>query len=284
MRTPPSRSAPGVPGNYDGKFRGQITLATALAHSSNTATVRLVDRIGTDRVRRVASGLGIGSPLTKDLSLALGTSEVTLLELVRAYAGIANRGVPVWGYAISEIKDRNGTLLYRRQGGGGSAVVDPAHAVQLARMMAGVIEFGTGKGAKLDRPAAAKSGTTQEYRDAWFVGFTADLVAGVWLGNDNNEAMKKVTGGTLPAKLWQGFMMDAHARMPARPLPGLEGAPAWTVPVATADGLRPAGPPPVAAPPLAARGDSGIGSLIDKLTGGAGSAPKVQYDYGNPTR
>jgi len=266
------------PGNYDGRFRGSITLATALAHSSNTATVRLVDRIGTDRVRRVASGLGIASPLTKDLSLALGTSEVTLLELVRAYAGIANRGAPVWGYAIAEIKDRDGTLLYRRQGGGSAAVVDPAHAVQLSRMMAGVIEFGTGKGARLDRPAAAKSGTTQDYHDAWFVGFTADLVAGVWLGNDNNEAMKKVTGGTLPAKLWRDFMMDAHARMPPRPLPGLDGAPAWAVPVATAEGVRPAPPAPVA------RADSGIGSLIDKLTGGGGTAPKVQYDYGNQMR
>ncbi|SMH54648.1 transglycosylase domain-containing protein [Azospirillum agricola] len=267
------------PGNYDGKFRGTITLATALAHSSNTATVRLVDRIGTERVRRVASALGIGSPLTKDLSLALGTSEVSLLELVRAYAGIANRGAPVWGYAITEIKDRDGTLLYRRQGGGGGAVVDPAHAVQIARMMAGVIEFGTGKSARLDRPAAAKSGTTQEYRDAWFVGFTADLVAGVWLGNDNNEAMKKVTGGTLPAKLWRDFMLDAHAGRPPRPLPGVEGAPAWTVPVASADvpAGRPAGPTPTAP---AQRADSGIGSLIDKLTGG-GSAPRVQYDYGH---
>ncbi|WP_449230557.1 transglycosylase domain-containing protein [Azospirillum doebereinerae] len=268
------------PGNYDGKFRGNITLATALAHSSNTATVRLTDRIGTDRIRRVAAGLGIASPLTKDLSLALGTSEVTLLELVRAYAGIANRGAPVWGYAIAEIKSRDGTVLYRRQGGGSAAVVDPVHAVQLSRMMAGVMEFGTGKGARLDRPAAAKSGTTQDYHDAWFVGFTADLVAGVWLGNDNNDAMKKVTGGTLPAKLWQGFMMDAHAGRPPRPLPGLDGAPAWAVPVASADGARPAGPAPAAPAAHAPRADSGIGSLIDKLAGG-GSAPKVQYDYGH---
>nr|WP_295828609.1 penicillin-binding protein 1A [uncultured Azospirillum sp.] len=263
------------PGNYDGKYRGSITLASALAHSSNTATARLIDRVGTDRVRRIASDLGISSPLTRDLSLALGTSEVTPLELVRAYAGIANRGVPVWAYAITEIKSRDGAVLYRRQGGGGAPVVDPAHAVQLARMMSGVLDYGTGRSARLNRPAAAKSGTTQDYHDAWFVGFTADLVAGVWLGNDNNDAMKKVTGGTLPAKLWREFMLDAHAGKPARPLPGLDGAPAWTPPPGSA---MPNGVPMASAD---ARPGGAIGSLIEKIAGGSGAAPKVQYDYSN---
>ena len=262
------------PGNYDGKYRGTVTLAAALAHSSNTATARLIDRVGTDRVRRIASNLGIASPLTRDLSLALGTSEVTPLELVRAYAGIANRGAPVWAYAITEIRSRDGTLLYRRQGGGGGAVVDPAHAVQLTRMMGGVLDYGTGRSARLNRPAAAKSGTTQDYHDAWFVGFTADLVAGVWLGNDNNDAMKKVTGGSLPAKLWRDFMMDAHAGKPARPLPGLDGAPAWTPP----PGVVPQGGVPVAS---AEPRSGGIGSLIEKIAGTPASAPRVQYDYSN---
>ncbi|WP_434616416.1 transglycosylase domain-containing protein [Azospirillum sp. B2RO_4] len=263
------------PGNYDGKYRGSITLASALAHSSNTATARLIDRVGTDRVRRIASDLGISSPLTRDLSLSLGTSEVTPLELVRAYAGIANRGVPVWAYAITEIRSRDGVVLYRRQGGGGAPVVDPAHAVQLARMMSGVLDYGTGRSARLNRPAAAKSGTTQDYHDAWFVGFTADLVAGVWLGNDNNDPMKKVTGGTLPAKLWREFMLDAHAGKPARPLPGLDGAPAWTPP--------PGSVPPNGVPMASADAQPGgaIGSLIEKIAGGSGSAPKVQHDYSN---
>ncbi|AWK85684.1 transglycosylase domain-containing protein [Azospirillum thermophilum] len=284
------------PGNYDGKYRGTITLATALAHSSNTATVRLVERVGTDPVRRIASSLGITTPLTRDLSLALGTGEVTLLDMVRAYAGIANRGTPVWAYAITEITDRQGTVLYRRQGGGGAPVVDPLHAAQLTRMMTGVIEFGTGRSARLDRPAAAKTGTTQEYRDAWFVGFTADLVAGVWLGNDNNEEMKKVTGGTLPAKLWQGFMMDAHAGKPPRPLPSLEAPPAYAaasglpgdplrqaaLPAGAVQPARAAAPAaPTAAAPAAT--GSGIGGLIERLTG-AGSAPRVQYDYGDARR
>ncbi|HYF86053.1 penicillin-binding protein 1A [Azospirillum sp.] len=262
------------PGNYDGKYRGTVTLAAALAHSSNTATARLIDRVGTDRVRRIASNLGIASPLTRDLSLALGTSEVTPLELVRAYAGIANRGAPVWAYAITEIKSRDGIVLYRRQGGGGGAVVDPAHAVQLTQMMGGVLDYGTGRSARLNRPAAAKSGTTQDYHDAWFVGFTADLVAGVWLGNDNNDAMKKVTGGSLPAKLWRDFMMDAHAGKPARPLPGLDGAPAWSPP----PGAVPQGGVPVAS---AEPRSGGIGSLIEKIAGTPATAPRVQYDYSN---
>nr|WP_247887438.1 PBP1A family penicillin-binding protein [Azospirillum sp. SYSU D00513] len=257
------------PGNYDGKFRGNLSLAAALAHSSNTATVRLIDRIGVDPVREVAAALGVGSPLTRDLSLALGTSEVSLLELTRAYGGIADGGRPMMAYAIQEIQDRDGNLLYRRKGGGSAPVVDPYYAGQLTGMMAGVIEYGTGKAAKLDRPAAAKSGTTQDYRDAWFVGFTADLVTGVWLGNDDNSEMKRVTGGTLPAKLWHAFMMDAHAGKPVRSLPGGAAAPVYAA--------RPAAPAPV---PASGGGVvSGIGSLIEKLTGSGGSAPRVQYDY-----
>ena len=280
----PVRIGDWSPGNYDGKFRGTVTMASALAHSSNTATVRIIDRIGVERVRRVAAGLGINSPMGKDLSLALGTSEVNLLELTRGYAGIANRGAPVWPYAITEIRDRDGNILYRRQAGGSAPVVDPAHAVQLSRMMTGVIEYGTGKSAKLDRPAAAKSGTTQDYRDAWFVGFTADLVAGVWLGNDNNAEMKRVTGGSLPAKLWQGFMLDAHAGRPPRPLPGMEGAPAYAASGGIAEPAR-ATPAAAPAPTRGSSGGvaSGIGSLIESLTG-KGSAPQVQYDYGNPVR
>lgn len=257
------------PGNYDGRYRGTVTLAQALAHSSNTATVRVIERVGVERVRRLATALGITSRLTPDLSLALGTSEVTLLDLTRAYAGIASRGASVMPYAVQEIRDRDGTVLYRRKPGGGTTVTDPALAVQLARMMTGVLEFGTGRSAKLDRPAAAKSGTTQDYRDAWFVGFTADLVAGVWLGNDNNSEMNKVTGGTLPAQLWRAFMLDAHRGLKPRPLPGLEGLPVTTVAAAPARATQ---SPPSAAPA------SGIGGLIERLSG---SAPRVQYDWSN---
>ncbi|MGQ9368092.1 transglycosylase domain-containing protein [Azospirillum sp. ST 5-10] len=260
----PVRVGNWAPGNYENKYRGTITVAQGLAYSSNAVTVRLIDRTGVERVRRLASRLGIGAPLTHDLSLALGTSEVTPLELTAAYAGIANHGVPVLPYAITEIRDRRGAVLYRRQGGGAGPVVDPANAARLTRMMAGVLEYGTGKSARLDRPAAGKTGTTQDNRDAWFVGFTGDLVAGVWLGNDDNAQMKRVTGGTLPAKLWQAFMTDAHQGLPPRPLPGAQGA----APMAALD--VPPSSPSTAETVTAAEGS--IGGLIDRLLGAPAGA------------
>ncbi|WP_431855689.1 transglycosylase domain-containing protein [Azospirillum sp.] len=279
----PLRIGTWAPSNYEGKFRGSVTLATALAHSSNVGTVRLIERVGVDRVRQLAASFGVGSPLGRDLSLALGTSEVTLLELTRAYAGLANRGVPVMPYAITEIADRQGNVLYRRQGGGADPVADPAQVGQLVRMMTGVVEYGTGKSARLDRPVAGKTGTTQDYHDAWFMGFTADLVAGVWLGNDNNAEMKRVTGGSLPAKLWHAFMADAHAGLPPRPLPGMDGVagPAY---VATAP--LTAGEPAHGKPTPSGGGGGGIGGLIDRLLGGvsAPSGPVVRADLPSHTR
>jgi penicillin-binding protein 1A len=268
------------PNNYEKEFRGMVPLRTALAHSINTATVRILERIGVDHVRKLAARLGIVSPLVHDLSLALGTSEVTLLELTRAYTGVANGGTPVIPYAILEIRDRDGRLLYRRQGSGAPAAVSSESAGQLTRMMMGVIEGGTGKAAKLDRPAAGKTGTTQDYRDAWFVGFTADLVAGVWLGNDNNDEMKRVTGGSLPAKLWQAFMTDAHAGRPVRPLPVGESGAGGVIPVGGPASGAAGGP--VAAdvapgPRAAPRAEQGIGGLIGRLTGGAGRSEAEDF-------
>jgi penicillin-binding protein 1A len=243
------------PGNYDGKFRGSITLSQALAHSSNTAAARLISATGAEAVRRTASQLGISSKLTKDLSLALGTSEVSLMELTRAYAGIARLGRPVQAYAVMEIRGRDGSILYRRQGSGAGQVVNPHSAAGLIGMMSDVVRYGSGVGAKLDRPAAGKTGTTQDYHDAWFVGFTGDLVAGVWLGNDDNREMKKVTGGGLPAKLWRSFMLDAHKGMPPRPLPDGSGMDMAYAPAsnsaASSAAAKPAG--------------GGIGGLIEQM-------------------
>ncbi len=256
------------PSNYENKYQGAITLATALAHSSNTGTVRLIQSVGVEPVRRVAAQFGITSPLGKDLSLALGTSEVTPLELTRAYAGLVNRGVPVTPYGILEITDRNGAVLYQRQEVNATPAVNPVEVAQLVRMMTGVIEVGTGKAARLDRPAAGKTGTTQDYHDAWFMGFTADLVTGVWLGNDNNEEMKRVTGGSLPAKLWHDFMIDAHAGRPAKPLPGLDIVPPPASASVVAGGVSPTGIAPAVTPVRDRPASSGgIGDLINRLTG-----------------
>jgi penicillin-binding protein 1A len=154
-----------------------------------------------------------------EMSLALGTNEVNLLELVSAYAPFANGGAGVWAYGIAEIRDSDGKVIFRRSGSGAGQVMSPELAGTMNEMLSGVIGHGTGRSAALPRPAAGKTGTTQDYRDAWFVGYTADLVAGVWLGNDDNSPTNKVTGGSLPAQTWRRFMLAATRGMLVRPLP-----------------------------------------------------------------
>jgi penicillin-binding protein 1A len=179
----------------------------------------VLERAGIDNVIATAHRLGITSELTRDASLALGTSEVTLLDLTSAYCAFADGGRAALPYGIVEIRDRDGNVLYKRQGDGGAQVIEPQILGEIDQMMAGVIAHGTGRAAQLDRPAAGKTGTTQDFHDAWFMGFTADLVAGVWLGNDDNAAMNHVSGGSLPARTWHAFMVQATQGMPVRPLP-----------------------------------------------------------------
>ena len=140
-----------------------------------------------------------------------------------AYAPFANGGMGVWPYAVREIRDADGKLLYSRSGSGPGRVVANQHVAQMNRMMADVIAGGTGKAARLDRPAAGKTGTSQNHRDAWFIGYTADLIAGVWIGNDNGKPMNRVTGGGLPAVIWKRFMTDAHQSQSKSALPGVDG-------------------------------------------------------------
>jgi penicillin-binding protein 1A len=225
------------PRNYTNKYLGEMTVAEGLAQSVNTIAVQVAQRAGIPNVIAVASRLGITSDLARDASIALGTNEVNLLELVSAYAPFANGGNGVLAYGITEISDSAGKIIYRRTGNGPGQVIPPDEVGLMNEMLTGVITHGTGKAAALPRPAAGKTGTTQEYRDAWFIGYTADLVAGVWLGNDDNTAMEKVTGGSLPAPVWKSFMLTATQGMPVRPLPG--GAPqpiAVLQPAATAPG------------------------------------------------
>jgi penicillin-binding protein 1A len=207
------------PHNYTNRYLGEISVAEALAESINTVAVQVAQRAGIPRVIAVANRLGITSELTRDASIALGTNEVNLLELVSAYAPFANGGTGVLAYGITEIRDTSGKVVYRRSGSGPGPVVSPGDVGVMNEMLSGVIAHGTGKSAALPRPVAGKTGTTQEYRDAWFIGYTADLVAGVWLGNDDNTAMNKVTGGSLPAPVWKGFMLAVTQGMPVRPLP-----------------------------------------------------------------
>jgi penicillin-binding protein 1A len=217
------------PHNYLNRYQGEMSLAYALAQSVNTVAVQVAERAGIARVIATASRLGISSGLARDASLALGTNEVNLLELVSAYAPLANGGTGILAYGISEIRDSDGGVVYRRAGSGPGPVVAPELVGAMNDMLAGVLAYGTGKSAALGRPAAGKTGTTQEYRDAWFIGYTTDLIAGVWFGNDDNAPMNKVTGGSLPAAAWRQFMLAATKGMPARPLPSAP-APAQAAP------------------------------------------------------
>ncbi|MET4697330.1 penicillin-binding protein 1A [Constrictibacter sp. MBR-5] len=229
------------PGNYGDRYYGDVTVREAAARSLNSVAVQLADRVGPAKVIEAAERLGVGSDLRRDLSIALGTSEVTLMELTGAYATMANKGLAVWPHAVREITDRQGNILYRRAGDGEVRVVDADAVASVNDMLAAAVEWGTGKAARLDRPAAGKTGTTQDSRDALFVGFTAQLVAGVWTGNDDNSPMRGVTGGGVPARIWHDFMLAANKGLPKQPIPGVGQVPprpAPSQPVAAAEPQR----------------------------------------------
>ena len=206
------------PRNYDESYAGPVSLRVAFARSLNTVAVRLSETVGREKVIRVARRLGITTRLRGDASLALGASETSLLELTQAYGTLANQGRGVWAHGISEISGADGALLYRRAGSGPGRVIAARHQRLMVEMLATVISDGTGRAAATPWPAAGKTGTSQDWRDAWFIAFTRDLVAGVWIGNDNGAPMDKVTGGGLPARLWSRFMTTAQAGVAPRPL------------------------------------------------------------------
>jgi penicillin-binding protein 1A len=208
-----------TPRNYEGKYFGDVTLREGFARSLNSVAVQLSEQVGRARVIEGAQRLGITSELTPGPSIALGSSGVSLIDLTAAYATFGNNGYGVWPYGIEQILDSENEILYQREGSGPGQVVAPQHVATMIDMMSAVVDWGTGKGARLGRPAAGKTGTGQDFRDAWFVGFTAELVTGVWVGNDDNSPMDKVTGGSLPAQIWRGFMSEALQNEPARPLP-----------------------------------------------------------------
>ncbi|THD85326.1 PBP1A family penicillin-binding protein [Aliigemmobacter aestuarii] len=215
-------SGPWTPQNYDKTFKGLITLTEALAESRNIPAVRVSEAAGREAVRQVAQGFGIQSDLAAGPALALGASESTLLEMTGAFAGILNGGSAVEPYGMVELRLRDDPMpTFTQTGGIQQRVISETAAQYLTYMMAQVINQGTGTRAKLDREAAGKTGTTQAARDAWFIGYTADYVAGVWMGYDDNKPLTGVTGGGLPAEIWREVMMRIHEGIPARPLPML---------------------------------------------------------------
>ncbi|MEL6585940.1 MAG: transglycosylase domain-containing protein, partial [Pseudomonadota bacterium] len=210
------------PKNYTNRYYGEVSLTRALAQSMNTAAVRLSENVGRDIVRNVATQFGIESDLAAGPALALGVSESTLLEMTGAYAGILNGGTSVTPYGLTALTLRGDRQpLVDHDSGLGERVISDQAARQLVYMMSRVVEGGTGERAKLPdgRPAAGKTGTTQAARDAWFIGFTGDYVAGVWMGYDDNTPLTGVTGGGLPAEIWRETMARVHEGLPIKPLP-----------------------------------------------------------------
>jgi penicillin-binding protein 1A len=228
-----------APRNDSGQYHGVIPLRTALARSVNTVAVRLALKVGPARVAATARRLGIKSELGRDASLALGTSEVSLLELTGAYDVLANGGYAVEPYVLRRVATRSGTVLYERRRTEPPRVVALAHVGAMNEMLNGALVSGTGRRAALPHhPAAGKTGTSQSFRDAWFVGYTAHLTAGAWAGNDDGRAMKHVVGGSLPADIWREVMLAAHADHAPAALPG----------TAVVGGPEPAAEPADAAP------------------------------------
>jgi penicillin-binding protein 1A len=209
------------PRNDSGTYQGVISLRTALAQSVNSVAVRLQQEIGTSRVIALAQRLGIKSELRPSPSIALGTSEVSVLELTGAYGVLASGGISVTPYAVRGVRTGAGTVVYARPASQPRMLVSPNHVSEISDMLHTAVVSGTGRRALLPRhPTAGKTGTTQEFRDAWFVGYTSQLVAGVWVGNDDGKPMNKVVGGGLPARIWREVMLAAHERLPPGGLPG----------------------------------------------------------------
>ena len=211
----PLRLGTWQPKNYENRYRGTLTLRDALAVSSNVVAVRLAQRVGMENVIRTARDLGVSSPLTPNPSLALGTSGVTLLELTSAYAAVAAGAYPVRPRGI---EDEDRPWWRRMWDGSVAGATGDSNFDDMREMLAAVVQQGTGRAAALEVPAAGKTGTTQDSRDALFIGFTEDLVVGVWVGNDDNSPLGgNVAGGGLPARIWRDFTAKAVGSRPAQP-------------------------------------------------------------------
>lgn len=192
-----------IPKNYDNRYFGDVSLAEAFAKSLNSVAVQVAQKTGSKAIATIARQCGIVSKIDQgDLTIVLGTTEVSLLELTAAYATIANDGQPVLPYAISKMTDDKNNVLYQRQSSGFKSLISARSAQNIKLVLRQVVEDGTGKRANIANNIYGKTGTSQDFRDAWFVGFDDKYIVGVWIGNDNNSATNRITGGSLPAALF----------------------------------------------------------------------------------
>jgi penicillin-binding protein 1A len=235
------------PRNYEPGFMGQVTLEQALAHSINTVAAKLADDVGRDRVAAVARRMGIASPVNTDPAMALGTTLVTPLEMAQAYDPFGNGGWGVQAYGIERIRTAGGQVLYQKKAPQLTpAVFNPALG-EMQQMMRSVMKYGTGTHALVQGyDLAGKTGTTSDYKDAWFCGYTGGMVTVVWVGRDNNRPMRGITGAMAPSDIWRTYMQSALKRLPNTPI--VQGAPAALPGPATPVAAPDAAPPPAAAP------------------------------------
>jgi penicillin-binding protein 1A len=251
------------PENYSHQFLGAVTLTQALALSLNTVSVRLTLEFGPIAVAKTAYRLGIASKLETNPSLALGTSEVSLIELVSAYAPFANGGNAIAAHVVERVRTPAGKVLFARVPDNFGRIIEARYVGMMNAMLRETLTNGTARAAQLPGwIAAGKTGTSQDFRDAWFIGYTSQLVTGVWLGNDDSSPMKKATGGGLPVEIWNRVMKPAHQGIPVAALPGLTPAPSL---VSAVPMLAPTINPSGAAPQPINRGLDGW--FIDRLFG-----------------
>jgi len=258
------------PKNYDEQYRGRVTLRTAFAQSLNSVAAQVAQTVGIDKIIATAKSLGVQSDLPSVPSLALGSAEVTLFDMTRAIDAIATNSRSIQPYTVRSIQSQTAApLLYTRPET--TAERPDWNWAPMMQLLEAVVTDGTGKAARVDRRSAGKTGTTDEYRDAWFAGFTSDIVVGVWVGNDDNSPMDKVAGGEIPAKIWHDFVLEAEKIMakPGAPVPeALMGS--GKPPAAVAEQQRPAQPPaelkPAALTDPAPQPVRGVPRLIDTAT------------------
>jgi len=214
------------PKNYNRKYRGDVSLRESFAKSLNTVAVQLAQKVGTATVLKTARRLGIKAQMHENPSMALGTAELSPLELTAAYVPFANGGEGVLPFIINRIRTKAGTVIYERLGSGPGKVIKDKPLDQINDLLAAVTREGTGRKANFDgRPIAGKTGTSQGFRDAWFLGFSAQLTTGVWVGNDDGSPMKRVSGSGMPTTIWRKFMAPAHQGFPVVALPGSKLSP-----------------------------------------------------------
>jgi penicillin-binding protein 1A len=208
-----------TPKNSGGSFAGEITLRTAFAYSKNTVAAKIGEEVGTSTIANIARRFGITTPISTGPAMVLGSSEARVIDMTRAFAGIAARGRSVTPYAISKVTTIDGDVIYRHKASGGAQLVESYVAEGVISLMQSAVTAGSGRAAQIGRPAAGKTGTTSSNKDGWFLGFSSGLTTGVWMGRDDARAVGNLQGGNAPAAAWGAYMRIATAGRPVEAFP-----------------------------------------------------------------